>query len=38
MVSSDYDTLIPDDVIMKKIYMFRGYKVMWIGIWPIFMN
>jgi phage regulator Rha-like protein len=28
MTRSDYNTLIPAEVIMKKIYMFRGSKVM----------
>lgn len=28
MARSDYNTLIPDEVIMKKIYMFRESKVM----------
>ncbi len=28
MAKSDYRTLIPDEVIMNKIYMFRGSKVM----------
>ena len=28
MAKSDYNTLIPDEVIMNKIYMFRETKVM----------
>ena len=28
MAKSDNRTLIPDEVIMKKIYMFRGVKMM----------